>query len=388
MHRVGLHRNPMNQTPDDVLLHTAEPIFTIASCTTASICHCTSTGVVISTRATCGTLPSAIRSYASIREQIFYEFTWRIEARGRRLPLPWWVQQYFRHWVDFYDSGLFSSKQAAFSSNAFYRYWNMVGVKDHHQESLVGQAGEIEPVCDQYAVSFFLFDPTNPRKLHFPQFAGLDGNASFLNQDLEDGYLPVVMTTYGSPMGIEVQEKVIATTVGVDQRSMVLVRLKARLSGSNPVSAWLCLSVSPLGLSGFRRSDNGEIHASPTIYDSFWVRDSSVEGIACALSGDLNLAEEQFGRHYPSVFNFGYEDIGPVSSHGFFGGEHEENDYEWDSNGQALWTIGRFDRIRGTAARFGAGLFLAVSDRWSPMVTGQSQSIWFTTQRLERGTHW
>src|SRR5262249_42667631 len=64
-------------------------------------------------------------------------------------------------------------------------------------------------------------------------------------------------------------------------------------------------------------SDDGEIHPGPTIYDSFWVRDSSVEGIACALSGDLNLAEEQFGRHYPNVFNFGYESIGPVSSHGF-----------------------------------------------------------------------
>jgi hypothetical protein len=466
---------------------------------------------------------------AQLHERMFYELMWRIEGRRRPLPLPWWVQQYFRRWVEAYDGGLFSSKEAAFSSNAHFRYWNMVGVKDHHQESLVGQAGEIEPVYDQYAVSFFLFDPTNPRKLHFPQFAGLNGDASFLNQDLEDGYLPVVMTTYQSSMGIEVEEKVIATTVGVDQRSMVLVRLRASLSGSNAVSAWLCLSVSAIGLSGFQRhdragryiadrrlsfqryfpaenrveinsswgpvfdiapshfglygnksaldpnfyldnnpyqdllshgtlngqdiatdyvaglclgvyawpinltpanhvfsldirlpvddyrgagdllelrqavantleannrtfwknkldhsgiqfslpsavshlfnlyricranllmlSDNGEIHPGPTIYDSFWVRDSSVEGIACALSGDLNLAEEQFGRHYPSVFNLGYEDIGPVSSHGFFGGEHEKNDYEWDSNGQALWAIGRFDRIRGTAARFGAGLF-------------------------------
>ena len=32
--------------------------------------------------------------------------------------------------------------------------------------------------------------------------------------------------------------------------------------------------------------------------------------------------------------------------HGFFGGEHERNDREWDANGQALWAFGRFDRIR------------------------------------------
>ena len=463
-----------------------------------------------------------------IHEQIFYEFMWQIARRGRHLPLPWWVQQYFRHWFEFYDGGLFSSKEAAFSSNAFYRYWNMVGVKDQHQESLVGQAGEIEPVYDEYAVSFFLFDPST-RQLHFPQYAGLDGAASSRKQELEDGYLPIVTTTYRSPIGIDVAEKVFATTVGVDQRSVVLARLKASLSGNNSINAWLCISVSPVGLSGFQRhdragryiadrrltfqryfpserrveinssygpvfdtapvhfglygnksalhanfyldnnpyqdllskgslngqdvatdyvagicmgvfawqmnltpanrdfsldvrlpvddyrgagdlaelqsavaasleannrsfwtgkldhsgtqfslpsavkhlfdlyrtcranllilSDDGEIHPGPTIYDSFWVRDSSVEGIACALSGDLNLAEEQFGRHYPNVFNFGYEPIGPVSSHGFFGGEHEMNDYEWDSNGQALWAIGRFDRIRGSGAHFGAGLF-------------------------------
>ena len=104
-------------------------------------------------------------------------------------------------------------------------------------------------------------------------------------------------------------------------------------------------------------SDNGEIHPGPTIYDSFWVRDSSAEGIACALAGDLNLAGRQFGRHYPSVFNFGYERLGPVQIHGFFGGEHEKNDHEWDSNGQALWAIGRFDRILGGGKAFGRSLF-------------------------------
>jgi len=45
----------------------------------------------------------------------------------------------------------------------------MIGVKDHKQESLAGQAGEIEPVYDKYALGLFLFDRAN-KVLHFPQF--------------------------------------------------------------------------------------------------------------------------------------------------------------------------------------------------------------------------
>ncbi len=465
---------------------------------------------------------------AQNHEWMFYEMMWRAEGRGRPMPLPWWVQQYFRRWVEDYDGGLFSTKEAAFSSNAHYRYWNMVGVKDHLQESLIGQAGEIEPVYDQYALSFFLFDPST-KNLHFPQFPVFQGGIQPLTQHLEDGYLPVVITNYRPPMNITIEQKVIATTVGVDQKSVVLVRIVARLSGSTPATAWLCVSVNPTGPTGFQRhdkagryiadrrvnymkywaaeklvqvnnawgpifgsppqyfgtygnggsdnpdfyidnspyhdlaangalngwdtatdyvaglccgvfawpislapsrrtfnldiflpvddfrgqgdlntilasdpaaleannrafwsnkldnsglqaslppmvdhlfdlfrtcranllilSDNGQIHPGPTIYDSFWVRDSSVEGIACALVGDKNLAARQFGHHYPTVFNLDFGRIGPVSQHGFFGGEHEKNDREWDSNGQALWAIGRFDRINGSANGFGASLF-------------------------------
>lgn len=191
---------------------------------------------------------------ATTHEWMFYEVMWRAEAGGRPIPLPWWVQQYFRRWVEPYDAGLFSSKEAAFSSNAHYRYWNMVGVKDHRQESLIGQAGEIEPVYDQYALSFFLFEPST-KKLHFPQHPVYDGSLSPLEQGLEDGYLPVVNTSYRSPMNITIEQKVIATTVGADQRSVVLVRTSARLSGSTPANAWLCISVSPTGPTGFQRHD-------------------------------------------------------------------------------------------------------------------------------------
>ena len=463
-------------------------------------------------------------------EWMFYEVAWRTWARGETAPLPWWVQQCFRRWIDAYDSGLFDSKEAAFASNALYRYWNMVGVKDHRQESLVGQAGEIEPVYDKYALGFFLFDPDR-RVLHLPQMPVPDGQEGpVLTQQLEADYLPVILTTYRAPLGVEVSQKVLATTLGVRQRTVVLDRLMLRATDALPKQAWLCLVVTPAGPSGFQRhdragryledgrvaflryvpdeqrievnatwgpvfdqppehfgcygnlggsydpnhyvddnpfrdlvesgslnrrdivtdhvaglctaafawpfeltdsdptfaldvklpvddyrgpddlaelrdapadtlesdnrvfwtgklageglqvslpplvthlfdlfrfcrasllilADEGEIHPGPTIYDSFWVRDSSVEGIAAALAGDSGLAERQFGVHYPRVFNLGFERVGPVSAHGFFGGEHEKNDYEWDSNGQVLWALGRFDRILGSAGAFGTRMF-------------------------------
>jgi hypothetical protein len=104
-------------------------------------------------------------------------------------------------------------------------------------------------------------------------------------------------------------------------------------------------------------ADHGVIHPGPTIYDSFWVRDSSVEGISAALAGDTGLAATQFEQHYPRVFTFGFERSDDVSLHGFFGGEHEKQDREWDSNGEALWAFGRFDRIQGPATAFGARMF-------------------------------
>jgi hypothetical protein len=460
---------------------------------------------------------------------MFYEFMWRMYARRQPYPFPWWVQQHFRHWTDFFDGGLFDSKEAAFASNANYRYWNLIGEPNQDLESLVGQAGEVEPVYDQYAVGVFLYDPMT-RALHFPQMAGLDGRPSSLRQELQDRSLPVVLTHYRSGMGIAVDEKVFATALGAgDSRSFVMMRLKARLLAGAPVEAWLCVSVSPMGPTGFQRhdragrfladrrltflryiaperrvevnaswgpsfdtapahfgvygnggstdpdfylannpytdlasrgllngfdtatdhvaglchgvfawpmrltpaddafsldlrlpvgnldtvadlrdmaaadadtldawitagwrvtlfqsglrialppglehladqeavcrshllilADSGQIHPGPTIYDSFWIRDSSIEGIACALVGQEDLAETQLGTHYPRVFHRGGGRLGPVSLDGFFGGEHERNDREWDSNGQALWAIGRFDRIKGPRYAFGQGMF-------------------------------
>jgi hypothetical protein len=462
-------------------------------------------------------------------EWMFYEVMWRAKARGVPYPLPWWVQMYFRKWTDAFDGGLFDSREAAFGSNAFYRYWNMVGVKDAEEESLVGQAGEVEPVYDEYSVSFFLFDPAT-KQLYFPQNpAPQPDGAPSLQQELEDGYLPVIVTRFRSPLGIDVAEKVLATTVGVDQKSAVLMRFKLTASGAVPRSAWFCIAISPAGPTGFHRydkarnvtdrclallryvaaenrvevnsqygplfdsapamfgtygngssydpnhyidngpyldlnlrgtlngldtavdyvagmcsgvfvwpvaftntnrdwaldirlptddfrgvadltelgsasadtleasnrsfwvnkldnsgwqaslppttaklwnaarisranllilADAGEIHPGPTIYDSFWYRDSSVESVAAALVGDQNLAERQVSYHYPAYFNLNRSQwIGPCRAYGFFGSSHEKDSFEWDSNGEVLWAIGKLDRIFGKTKRFGAGLY-------------------------------
>src|SRR5690606_31045480 len=98
---------------------------------------------------------------------------------------------------------------------------------------------------------------------------------------------------------------------------------------------------------------------------SFWVRDSSIEGVAAALAGDTNLARRQFGMKYPGRFNTGSGWIGPVREYGLFAGEHEKEGWEWDANGQVLWAVGRFDRI--TRDGFGAGMFhpyLLEGARW------------------------
>jgi hypothetical protein len=464
-------------------------------------------------------------------EWYFYEVMWRLWARGMPYPLPWWVQTTLAHWSEDFDTGLFDSREAALASNALYRYWSMVGVKDHHQETLVGQAGEVEPVYDAYCLGFFLFDPQE-RRLHLPQQVASGAPAPQLEQHLEDGYLPTVVTTYRSPVGVRVVQRVLSTTLGDRQRSITLVRLRAHADAPMTRPLWLCASLVPAGPTGFQRrdragryredrritflrflpaeqrvevntawgpvfdtapaehglygapagaavddyvagtpfhdlersgtlnrmeqatdataglctaafawpfqldgpddvaavdiklpvddyrgddhaviraadadeadarnrgfwrdkldgsglqaalpprvahlwdlyrtcratllilADDGAIHPGPTIYDSFWVRDSSIEGIACALAGDSSLAQRQFGDHYPSVFHLGPERLGPVALHGFFGGEAERNAREWDANGEALWAIGRLDRVLGAAAAFGARM-------WAPYV--------------------
>jgi len=462
-------------------------------------------------------------------EWMFYEVMWRSQAQGRAFPLPWWVQQYFRYWSNDFDAGLFDTREGAFASNASYRYWNMIGVKDAPQECLVGQAGEIEPVYDEYALHYFLFDPAT-RQLDFPQFTSGGPGGSTLRQELEAGYLPIIKTTWDSRLGCTVEQRVFATTVGSNQRATVLSRFRVRLTRGAAATLFFGVVVSPAGPTGFKRhdragrfladrrlsflqylpverrvlinssngplfdlapaafgtygnggsfdpqfyleqnpfnhlassgalngwdiavdniagmcsgaflwpanltlanpefeldvrlpvddfrgsgdlavlrsagadaleaanqswwiqkldraglqaalpsrvahlwnlfrtcranllilADNGQIHPGPTIYDEFWVRDSSVEAIACALVGDDNLGRRQLGYWHPSVFNFGFEQSNAVSLHGFFGGTHEKNDREWDSNGEALWAFGRMDRILGGAANFGRGLFM------------------------------
>ena len=173
-------------------------------------------------------------------EWMFYELMWRSYAQNAPYPLPWWVQMYFRHWNRDFDQGLFDSKEGAFTSNANYRYWNMVGVKDYQQESLVGQFGEIEPVYDEYTLQYFLFDPAT-KKVYFPQ----DPGAGTVSQSFKDGYLPVIETNWHSTMGIQVSQAIHATVVGPAQRSAVLSEYTlSRFQGADK-PLWFCLALMP-----------------------------------------------------------------------------------------------------------------------------------------------
>ena len=457
-------------------------------------------------------------------EAMFYELMWQIWSRNIPYPMPWWLQSYFRDWPG-NDGGMFGAKQTALASNALYRYWNMVGVKDAHQESLVGQAGEIEPVYERYAVTFFI---VADGKLHFPQYAENGSPAPALRQQRQDNYLPVVMTTYQPPLGIIVEQRTLSTVVGAQLHAAVLNRLVVRASGAGSQSGHVGVAILPVKPSGFVRynttgeplqaaqlsylrylpadqrletntgaglvfmsapasfglygnpngvndvnqylssspfvdlaagralngtaessdqlsglcsaaflwpfdvsgeefaldfwlpvddfrdpgdfadltaqpaatfeqanldfwhqkldgagmqaalpplvqhlwaqfrscradllilADDGEIHPGPTIYDSFWIRDSSVEAIACALAGDTGLAGSQLGKHHLAVFQTRTDWIGPARAYGFFGGQHEQDNFEWDANGEALWAFGKFDRIQGPSAAFGAKVY-------------------------------
>ncbi|MBO1330814.1 hypothetical protein [Streptomyces sp. VRA16 Mangrove soil] len=463
---------------------------------------------------------------AQTHEWMFYEVMWRNWAARAQVPypVPWWAQQAFRRWSDDFDAGTYDSKEAAFASNALYRYWGMVGVKDHRQESLIGQAGEIEPVYDKYCLSFFLFDPATGA-LHLPQLT--DGGT--VEQRMEAPHLPVVLTTFRTAEDVEFVQRTFATPIGARQRDAVITRVTVGSPKGQLREGLLCAAVLAAGPSGFQRhdrngreitdrrltylrylqgeqrvetnsgwgpvfdtapdqfgvygntefsqdpetyvhhspfrdlvmggklngsaqaqdqvagmcsavftwpfrvsedetveidvrlpvdlysgaddlaelratsadeledanrafwtekllhqgvqpqlprpvahltdmfrqarsqllilSDLGEIHPGPTVYDSFWIRDSSVEATACSLVGDSALAEHQLGTHYPLRFNRGGGRIGPCAEYGFYGGSHEKDDQEWDSNGQALWALGRFDRTRGPAAAFGAKMY-------------------------------
>ncbi|WP_079086902.1 hypothetical protein [Streptomyces silvensis] len=463
---------------------------------------------------------------ARTHEWMFYEIMWRSWADRARVPypVPWWAQAAFRRWSDDFDAGTYESKEAAFSSNALYRYWHMVGVKDHRQESLIGQAGEIEPVYDKYCLAFFLYDPASGT-VSVPQLT----RCGTVGQRVQAPHLPVVETAFRAVDGLGFTQRTFAVPVGARQRDLTVTRLRVTGPGGPAREGWLCAAVLPAGPTGFQRhdrrdagatdrrltflrylpdearvetnsgwgplfdtppehygvygnpdfssdpaaylarspfhdlavggklnaalqaqdqvaglcsaafgwpfrladgavfevdvrlpvdlysgsadlaeiratpateleedhgrfwaakllgqgvqpalpdpvahladlfrqargqllvlSDHGEIHPGPTVYDSFWIRDSSVEATACSLVGDAALAEHQLGTHYPLRFNRGTGRIGPCAEYGFYGGPHERDDHEWDSNGQALWAIGRFDRTAGRAAAFGAKLY-------------------------------
>ena len=75
-----------------------------------------------------------------------------------------------------------------------------------------------------------------------------------LTQEMDSGYLPVVVTTYRTDTGATLTQKAFATTVGSRQRAIVLDRLSVSSPGKAS-QGWLCCAVLPMGPSSFQRHD-------------------------------------------------------------------------------------------------------------------------------------
>ena len=93
------------------------------------------------------------------------------------------------------------------------------------------------------------------RTLYLPQYPALVNGAPGLSQAMEDGYLPVILTSYTTAQQVVLEQKVLATTLGLRQRSVVLARFQVKPLGSAFVKGWLCLAVVPTGPTGFERHD-------------------------------------------------------------------------------------------------------------------------------------
>ncbi len=183
-------------------------------------------------------------------EYTFYELMWQDFARENAIPKPVWLRLALEKKIDSFDSGLFPSKEAALSSNHLYRYWNMISVKDHKDEILIGQCGEIEPVYDQYAISFFVQD-NSTGELFYPQ-----NYLSFVKQSLKNDYIPIVTTLFEIPDKFKLTQTSFATLVDVnDKKQACIVKLKLENLSSKKEKFTLFANISPVGLSGFQRRD-------------------------------------------------------------------------------------------------------------------------------------
>lgn len=68
-------------------------------------------------------------------------------------------------------------------------------------------------------------------QLHVPQYAENGAQAPALEQQRQNGYIPVVMTTYRPPIGVTVEQRTLTTVVGSQDHAAVLNRLVVRPSG-------------------------------------------------------------------------------------------------------------------------------------------------------------
>jgi hypothetical protein len=134
-----------------------------------------------------------------------------------------------------------------------------------------------------------------------------------------------------------------------------------------------------------------EFHPGPTIYDGFWIRDSAVQAIAAAAAGDVGISRAQIGSRYTSGFfdiGSGVVSSGGADLNGFFGGPYEAGHKEWDANGEALWAIGRFDRLTQGQDDVAARMYDPLHYASRELVRRESRSLWTPAIRMECGAPW
>lgn len=103
----------------------------------------------------------------------------------------------------------------------------------------------------------------------------------------------------------------------------------------------------------------GDVYPGPYTYRRFWFRDASVIIHAMLMAGMFDRCERALDRFPGRQTTFGY---------------FHSQEGEWDSNGEALWVMNRFEKLSGRR-----------KEDWnSPVLSG---ARWIARKRLATGRH-
>nr|VFJ57876.1 MAG: hypothetical protein BECKFM1743C_GA0114222_102114 [Candidatus Kentron sp. FM]VFJ59689.1 MAG: hypothetical protein BECKFM1743A_GA0114220_102434 [Candidatus Kentron sp. FM]VFK10556.1 MAG: hypothetical protein BECKFM1743B_GA0114221_101445 [Candidatus Kentron sp. FM] len=199
---------------------------------------------------------------AKTHEKIFYELMRKAYTVGN-YPVPWWVRQYCKDGTDEYNKDVFGKdgipfgEEAAFSSNAHYRYWDMAGVKGQSIECLIGPSGELEPAPGRHSLGFFLIDESN--RITFPQ----DPGANLTHG--RDERLPFFKTTLAEAgEGSAIRQDAFAGVINnPTANNKVVVVSRFKVKRKKPMARFGII-VAPFGPSGFHYRSIQKVSRPPT----------------------------------------------------------------------------------------------------------------------------